>query len=156
MTLMVDRACEGRVSSWEHYSFQFPGNKKHCGSFSGLALNTSVQWEVMNSCISQKSVRVVLGRALISNVLSDQAAACSQLFEQWTSCKGCINQRSVTWIHACERTCEHLQVYCWVLTLSLDLIRRLLNVLGLEMNVQGFADQRRTISHSLLECMLSS
>ncbi len=97
------------------------GKEKHCSSFSGLALNTSVQWETMNSCISQKSVRVVLDQALISNGLSDQAAVCSQLFEQWTSCKGCINQHSVAWIHACEQTCEHLQVYCG--GLSLDLIR---------------------------------
>lgn len=108
--------------------------------------------KLMNSCISQKSGRVVLGRVLISNGLSDQAAACSQLFEQWTSCKGCINQRSVTWIHACERTCEHLQVYCGVL--SLDLIRGVLNVLGLKMNAPGFADQRRMLFHALLACVL--
>lgn len=137
--------------SWQE-SNREDGEEKHCSSFSGLVLNTSVQWEVMNSCISQKSGRVVLGRVLISNGLSDQAAACSQLFEQWTSCKGCINQRSVTWIHACERTCEHLQVYCGVL--SLDLIRGVLNVLGLEMNAPGFADQHRMLFHALLTCML--
>ncbi len=168
MTLVVARGLwdiwQTRVSFYEHYSFLFPDNvmtekqSRWWGKNKSIAALSQV-WLWIHQCNEKwwihalvRKCPCVLDRALISNgYLTRQLPA----HNYWTMnlLPGLHKSAQLTWIHACKQpvsTCRLL------LRAELRLSEGCLNVLGLKMNAQGFADQSRTLFHTNGACSSSS